>query len=303
MNNILFTKVTFYRNLKDYKFVPKLSEDKRNEIVEKIDATLDKELLKLDRSSLDDKMSDYLSTYQLIAGNNNVMFLSKDNVAINMFAGEHMTIVGSSIGFDKSVFARTKTIIDMLDKKLSMSYNDNYGYLMSDLSRVGAGLKLECGINLHAITALGKINQVKQNVRNLGFNLSSIADDNYLISTVCNLGRKESEIVLDFEGIVEKLQDLEVESAKILAVENRDEIMDRASRSVAILKSAYLLNYNELSSLLSNIRLGCNLGYVDIKKELLDELQKLIKNKNIEYVSKSELISLADTVKKILKGA
>ena len=33
MNNILFSRLIFFRNLKDYKFVPKLTEEKQKEII------------------------------------------------------------------------------------------------------------------------------------------------------------------------------------------------------------------------------------------------------------------------------
>lgn len=302
MNNVMFLKVSFYRNLKNYKFVPKLTEDKRVEIVDKIDTALDKELLKLDQNTLDANMRDYLSTFNLLAGGNNTMFLSKDNVAINLFAGEHMTITASNVGFDKSVYNRAKNIADLLSNKVEMAYSDTYGYLMSDLNKVGSGIEVQCEMNLHAIILLGKINQVRQNVRNLGFDLREKQGDTYIVSTMCNLGRKESELISDFTGIVEKLQDIETESAKILAVENRDEILNSVLRSEAILKSAHLINYTELNNLLTNLRLGANLGYTSVSEQQFNELQKLIKNKNTDNADKNELITLAEQVKKILKG-
>ncbi len=302
MNNVVFTKVSFFRNLKDYKFVPKLTDEKKAEIIEKIDASLDKELLKLDMNNLDSKTRDYLVSNELLNTASSTMFISKDNVVISLFNGEHLTITASNIGYDESVYLKAKTLVDILSNKISMAYNDTYGYLMSDIAKVGSGLKLECQINLHAINTIGKINQVKQNIKNLGFNLKDKSKDIYSLSTICNLGISSIELAKEFEKMINKLQDLELESAKLLASTNNDELLDKVQRSLAILGSAHIMDYQELSMHISNLRLGLNLGYIDLPLDSIIKLEEKVRVKNSDFVTKSELISLADSVAKIIKG-
>ncbi len=302
MTNVLQTRVQFYRNLKDYKFVPKLTEDKKQEIISKVDTALDKELLKVDVNTFDQNMRDYLNQFNIVSNKSNTMFITKDNVAITLFDGEHLTICAGGAGLDKSAYTRAKALEHIISSKISLAYNDMYGYLMSNLKKIGCGLHFECDLDLNAINTLAKINQVRQNIKNLGFMLTPKAGQIFTLSTVCNLGFSESEIVDDFMKMVSKLQDLEIESGKMLATTNSEELMDKAFRSLATLQSAYLLAPDELNSMLSDIRLGVNLGYIDVKEEKIIDLQRLVSNKSTEYISKSELIELANKAKKILKG-
>ena len=187
--------------------------------------------------------------------------------------------------------------------KISLSYSDQYGYLMSDISKVGAGIKLDCQICLPSIKELNKIDQIKQNIRQLGYVLKETNSPTiYQLSTICNLGYSEKEIFEEFDKMVQKLQDLEVESAKMLDVTNHDVILDRTMRSLAILNSCYLMTSEELKNLLINLRTGANLGMVNIDTKKLNQLQVLSNSNLSEFVSATETKELAEKVKNILKG-
>ena len=169
--------------------------------------------------------------------------------------------------------------------------------------QVGAGIKLESNIMLSAITKINKIEQVKQNVAKLGYALKETKYPAvYTLSTKCNLGISEKKIFEDFENTLIKLQELEIESVKMLDLTNHDEMLDKVNRSLAILNHAHLLTYDELYNIIVNLRMGTNLGLVDIKTEVLNKLQSLVTNKLNEIVSQTELKELAQKTKEILKG-
>ncbi len=303
MNNVIFTKATIVRNLKDYKFVPKLEEEKKGEIVDKLSSALKGKLSALNLSSADSKVIEYLKNNRLFNSNYQTLFVSeKDNLSISLFNEEHLNIVSTSIGYDKNVSKKVLDIANYLANKLSFSYNDQYGYLMSNLNYIGTGIKLECIIALPALSKIGKIDQIKRNVRQLGYQLNDIknSSDTYKLSTICNLGFTENEICNEFDKMVSKLQDLEIESAKMYDVSNHDELLDQCFRSMAILNSANLMNYSELENHIKNLRLGLNLGLVNITLEKINSLQKLCNNKDSEFISKSEMLNLAKNIKEIL---
>ena len=60
MNNILFSRLSFFRNLKDYKFVPKLSQEKHKEIVVKLSQILPNFKL-IEANQLDEKTTKFLN--------------------------------------------------------------------------------------------------------------------------------------------------------------------------------------------------------------------------------------------------
>ena len=304
MNNILFTKATIVRNLKDYKFVPKLEDGKKDEIVDKLSSALKGKLSILNLSTANVKVIENLKNNGLFNSNYQTIFVSeKDNLSISLFNEEHLNIVSTNIGYDKTTSKKVLELAKFLANKVSFSYNDQYGYLMSNLNNIGTGIKLECLIALPALAKIGKIDQIKRNVRKLGYQLSDEKNsvDIFSLSTICNLGFTENEICKEFDKMVSKLQDLETESAKMYDVSNHDELLDAYSRSVAILNSANLMNYSELKEYIKNLRLGLNLGLTSIPLDKINNLQQLCINKDSEFISKSEMLNLAKRVKEILK--
>ena len=304
MNNVLLTNVTIFRNVKDFKFEPKLSVENRQQIVEMLRDSLKGKMSILNISETDASVIKHLKNSNLLLPNTQNIFVSKnDNTAINLFNGEHIAIVSSCVGFDKIVINKAIEINQHLSGKINFAYSDEFGYLMSDLNHIGCGLKLESMIMLSAITKINKIEQVKQNVAKLGYTLRETKYPAvYTLSTKCNLGIGEKKICEDFENTILKLQELEIESVKMLDATNHDEMLDKASRSVAILNSAHLLTYDELYNIIVNLRMGLNLGIVNIDLKTLNQLQQLVTNKLNDIVSQTEMKELAMKTKEILKG-
>ena len=184
------------------------------------------------------------------------LFLSKDNKScLYLFDGEHVTIYSNQDSVEEC-YKQVKKVADILSNKISMSYNDEYGYLFSDISKIGSGLKLEAVVCLTCVKGINKIEQIKQNLLKLGYTLSSTNVQNlYKLASNCNLGSTDSEIILDFNKILTQLEEIEVESAKMLDLNNHDDLLDKTLRSIGILNSAYLLNAEELNAFLTNIRI------------------------------------------------
>lgn len=303
MNNVISTKVIVFRNVKDYKFTRKLTDQEKEEIISKVALTFE-DFQKINLNNENEGMFNYIQTADLKCGDYPVMLVSKsERIAVNFFNSEHLSIVATGYGFNTTLFEKIEIVLRNLSSKVSLSYQDDYGYLMSDLSKVGAGIVLECNICLSAINKLGKIEQVRQNMKKLGYQLKNSKIKNiYTLSTTCNLGFSAKEIYSDFSKIVEKLQSLEIESAKMQDVENHDEMMDTVMRSLAILQSAHMMGIDELIERINDIRLGVNIGLIDLSQTKMQALNELIQVQHNEFVSKSELIALSDKVKTILKG-
>lgn len=304
MNNVIHTKVSIFRNLKDYKFSEKLTIEQKQEIVEKLKTALKTKMSLLNINNADENVKKYLIDNGLLSGNTQNLFVSKnESVAINLFNVEHVNIISTTEGFDKNAILKATELANFLSNKISFAFSDEFGYLMADLNKIGSGLKIECNIALSAIKSINKIEQIKQNVSKLGYSLKETKFPAiYTLSTTCNLGISEKKIFEDFETTISKLQELELESLKMLDVQNHDEIVDKTNRSIAILNSAYLMTHEELYNLLVNIRMGLNLGLVNIDIKTLNKLQKLANSKTKEYISQTELKIIAEQVKEILKG-
>lgn len=304
MNNVISTRVSVFRNVKDYKFENKLIPEQKEEITKIIESNVKNTMYLLNVSNADEKVLKHLKDNAIIMPNTQNLFVDKkEDLAINMFSGEHLTIVSTCESFNKSAIDKVLNLAHNLANKISFSFNDEYGFLMSDISKVGAGLKIETNIMLSAIKSINKIDQVRDNVSKLGYSLNETKFPAvYTLSTTCNLGISEKQVCSDFESTLLKLQDLETESAKMLDVSKHDEIIDKAQRSLAILNSAYMLNYDELYNMIVNLRLAINLSIVDVNINKINKLQKLVIGKKNDFVSPEDMKELAKVVKVILKG-
>lgn len=304
MNNVLNTKATVYRNLHDYKFAHKLNAEQTEEIVDKINDVVKNKMNFVNISTANEKVVNFLTENRLCLPKTQLLFVSKNNdVAINLFNGEHLSITASGCGYDKKVVDRTMEISQLLSSKIQFAYSDQYGYLMSDLTKLGSGIMLEADIMLSAITKINKIDQVKQNLAKLGYSL--VGTDypaTYTLKTRCNLGVGEVNLIDEFNKTLSKLQDLETESAKMLDATNHYEMLDKVSRSVAILNSAHLLSYDELYNIIVNIRMGLNAEIPSLKLETINKLQNLVWNKLNIQINQNEMKSLSEKTKEILKG-
>ena len=304
MNNVIATKVIISRNLKDFKFTSKISEEEKQLILKKVDEALKGKMSLLNINQLDVQVFKHLKGQDLILNSSQNLFVGKrESLAINMFSGEHVSIVSTCDGFNKIAVTNAVELSQTLSDKIQFAYNDEMGYLMSDLNNVGSGIKLESVIMLSAITKINKVEQLKQNLSKLGYSLKETKYPAvYTLSTKCNLGISEKKIFEDFESTLSKLQELEIESVKMLDATNHDEMLDKVNRSVAILNSANLLNYDELFNIIVNLRMGVNIGLINLSSEVINKLQNLISSKTNDMVAQSELKELAQKAKAILKG-
>lgn len=304
MNNVISTRVSIFRNLKEFKFEHKLTADQKQEIINIVQNELKNKMALINVNNANENVIKHLKNNALILGNTQNLFVDKkEDLVINMFNGEHITIVGTSISYDKSIIQKAVALVQQLASKINFSYSDEYGYLMSDVAKLGAGIKIETNIMLSALKSINKIEQVRQNIEKLGYNLIETKYPAiYTLSTKCNLGISEKQICSDFENTLMKLQDLESESARMLDVSNHDDILDKTLRSEAILNAAHILNFDELYNIIVNLRIGLNLGMTQLDLATINNLQNLILNNKNDCTTVEEMKMLAQDAKKVLKG-
>lgn len=302
MNNVISTEISVYRNLKDYKFVPKLSAEKKGEIIDKLLSVLKGKFDYINLKTADEKTLDELKNANINFSSQHIFVDKAKRTYITLFDGEHLTIKLNSIGFDKTVYKQIENILKIINDKINLAYSDEYGYLMSDITKIGTGLFISSVVCLPNLKNIEKIEQVKQNMRKLRYKLDEKGGDSYTLSTICNLGFTEREILSEFEKMLYKLEELEVESAKLLFAENHDEIIDQVNRCLAIMNSSYLMSIRELHGHISTLRTAKSLNLVNISNDKINQLQALVNDTNEDFITKDELKTLAEKTKEIIKG-
>ena len=98
MNNVLSTRVTVNRNLKDFKFSHKLTPEQKQQVVDLLTNILNGKMSLLNLSQADEKVVKHLLTNDLLLGGTQNLFVSKNaNIAINLFTTEHISIVTTRV--------------------------------------------------------------------------------------------------------------------------------------------------------------------------------------------------------------
>jgi protein arginine kinase len=193
------------------------------------------------------------------------------------------------------------------------AYNEKYGFLTACPTNVGTGLRVSVMVHLPGLARTGNINKILDVINNFGMNIrgiygegSRVEGDMYQISNKQTLGISEKDTVKNLKLITEKIIEQERLARKILAKDSV-ELEDRVYRAYGILTNAKKISSNEVRKLLSEVKLGTDLGIIteldDLKVKKIElytkpaNLQKYI-GKQIESYERD--IKRAEIIKQIL---
>ena len=284
------TRIRFARNLNDFKF-----NLQKNEEIEQLENIVKENLFAigyglkfLKLRDMDDitKMSlveKNLISPEFILNKNetgSILINDEENICIMIGEKDHLRIQVFSSGLD---LVNTLNLAIELDEKidevLHYSKSKKYGYLTSCPSDVGTGLRASVMVHLPALTKTGNTKIVLEAISNFGINIrgvygenSATSGDMYQISNKQTLGITEKEIIENMQVIVEKIIKQERKARKILADKSLD-LEDEIYRNYGILSNCKKISSEETRILLSDIKLGVDLG---ILQELTDsKVQKM----------------------------
>jgi len=160
-------------------------------------------------------------------------------------------------------------IDDKLEQNIDIAYKENFGYLTSCPTNVGTGLRVSVMMHLPALVINGEIQQVIGALTHVGlavrgmFGEGSRAIGNvFQISNQVTLGKSEEDTLTHLKAVSGQIVEREMQARKILESEALLNLEDKVWRARGILKNARLLTSEETISLLSQDRIGIDMGIV-----------------------------------------
>ena len=323
---VLSTKIRISRNIEGYPFIQKCDEKHLQNIIRKVEDTTVplnynlkllklKDMDELTRLSLVEK---YILTAKYINRNieNKAVLMNEDeNICILLNENEHLKIQVLSSGLElENSLNLALEIEDKLDKELKFSYSGKYGYLTSNPANLGTGLRASVILHLPALTKTQNILKMVDAVSNLGMGIKSIYSENgktkgnlYQISNKQTLGIAEKDIIKNLKAVVDKIVEQERMARKILA-KNQIDLEDKVYRAYGILTNAKKISNEEMLKLMSDVRLGVDMGIIkDITDLKVNKLDILSKSANLQKYFGENLdifdseIKRAEMIKKIIK--
>lgn len=323
---VLSSRVRLARNITEFKFPNKYSKEESKKVLDKIREimpSLGYGLKFIELKDIDDITKVSLIEKHLISPDfamskkeNTAMLINEDeNICIMINEEDHIRMQVFSAGFDiENLMNLAVEIDEKLAELVNYAFSPDYGYLTSCPTNVGTGARVSVMVHLPALTITGNISKVLQVVNNFGMNIRGIYGEGtesqgniYQIFNNQSLGITEKEIIKNVKAITEKVIEQERLARKYLT-KNSVELEDRLYRSFGTISYAKKLSAEEARKLLSDVKLGTDLGII---KELEDfKVNKLLlftKPGNMQKYFGKQLnsyerdIKRAEIVKQIIK--
>ena len=282
---VISSRIRLTRNLEEFRFVSKYSKEDAIKIIEKMSEVANNigyglKLIKL--KDMDDITKMSLVEKHLISPNfvmntyeAGALLINEDeNICIMINEEDHIRLQVTSAGLELENLLNLAIEIDKkLEQLIPYAYNDKYGFLTSCPTNVGTGLRASVMVHLPALAKTGNIRKVLEVVNNFDMNIRGVygegsksSGDIYQISNKQSLGISEQEAIRNLKIITDKVIEQERLARKILA-KNQIELEDKVYRAYGILANSRKLSSEEANILLSDVKLGTDMGII---KELND---------------------------------
>jgi protein arginine kinase len=306
---VISSRVRLARNLAGYPFVGRATRRQRHEVLERCREELSAERVgrelwwldlaampELDRQMLVER---HLISRQHAAGGEElpraVAVAPDETLAVMVNEEDHLRlqVLRSGMQVDEAYHA-ADGLDDLLEEHLDLAYSPQWGYLTACPTNVGTALRVSVMLHLPALRLTGEIDKVRRAARDMQLAVrglfgegSEALGDLYQISNQTSLGRSEAEILADFQTtVVPQIISYEQQARQALLRQRQAQLDDRIWRAWGLLTHARVLGSDEVLALLSQLRMGVNLGRIDkVSIHTLNELFLLTQPAHLQKIA------------------
>lgn len=195
---------------------------------------------------------------------------------------------------------------DEFEASLDYAFDEERGYLTACPTNVGTGLRASVMVHLPAIKISGQLNQILQNIGQLGMAVRGLYGEGsqpvgnfYQISNQITLGQKEEDICNYLQTVTEQIIEQESLLRERLKTDRKYQLEDKIGRAYGILCNARMIASDEALTLLSDVRLGVDLGILSgISLRSLNELMVAIRPAHLQKLGSQEMDSTERDIKR-----
>lgn len=289
-DDIVFsTRVRFARNLSDFPFPNKMTEEQKYSVIQAVsDAVLKSssgseyqfiDISKLNENELFSLVERHLISPQFASNPaGRALILKKDeSVSIMINEEDHIRIQCIQVGleFDKA-FNEALKIEKIIGESVNYAFDSKFGYLTECPTNLGTGMRASAMIHLPALENLGALERIFNSISKFGITVrgtfgegSQTKSSMYQVSNQITLGISEKDSIENINNIIMQLVQKEQEARESF---NKVQIEDNVFRALGTLKYARMLSTDEFFALISRVRLGVSMNIIDIPISLVNEL-------------------------------
>ena len=290
---VISTRIRFARNLRDYPFPCRLSEDSKRRVAATVrNAALGgshaisgrfryiqmSELTQEEAVSLVER---HLVSPEFISNSEErqLLLLDDETVSIMINEEDHIRLQVMTEGFDLDKAYELASRIDtLLDERLKFAFSDRLGYLTQCPTNLGTGMRASVMLHLPALRATKAMRKIAENLTKLGLTIRGAYGEGtdpvavmYQLSNQISLGISEKTAIDNLKNITRQLIAQELKARE--AICGQTVIQDKVYRSEGTLRYARLISGEEALRCLSDIRMGVTSGL--IKNISLDTINRL----------------------------
>lgn len=215
----------------------------------------------------------------------------KRNISVMINEEDHLRIQGLVYGLNLSsiaseVFAFEEDIGD----DIGYAFDDTYGFLTSCPTNLGTGLRASVLLHLPGLVFTNEVEKVLKGAVQIGMAVrglygegSEIKGSLFQISNQHTLGLKEGDVIETIMKLTHMIMDIEKKARDVIFEKAQHEFEDKIFRSLAVLRSARIINTDEVLNLLSAIRFGVGVGVIkDVTLDTINEIMLTTRPANIQ---------------------
>lgn len=281
---ILSSRVRLARNIKDKPFPNRLSTDEGREIVKSVEeAFYTSHELKEGFETIylwekDDKenmsfLEKHLISSNLLNSKDKSAFICKKDGTVSIMINEEdhirMQCIYGGMAI-REAYEEINAIDDKLEETLEVPFDERLGYITACPTNLGTGMRASVMIHLPALAANNQIQGIINALTQVGMTIRGLYGEGskgygniYQISNQITLGVSEEDIINNIEAITSQLVSQELELREKMKAQYKSELEDKIWRSLGILKTARILTTQEALNLLSNVRMGKEMGIIE----------------------------------------
>ncbi|WP_026894966.1 protein arginine kinase [Clostridiisalibacter paucivorans] len=301
---VISSRIRLARNIEGINFTHMMNDEESKNVIDMVkDAVsrqnvLSKEFEFFKLSDVDELNRKVLVEEHLISPallnntNNSAFLLSKDQKATIMINEEdhiRMQILLPGLSLEKG-WDMCDKLDDALEESVEYGFDERLGYLTSCPTNIGTGLRASVMVHLPCLVLTKQANPIVQTLSQIGLTVRGLYGEGtnamgnvFQISNQTTLGNTEEGIIKKLKRILLQIIEKEQEARKII-LENREiEIEDKIWRSLGILKNARIMSSKEAMKLLSDVKLGIEMGIIkDMDHKNINELMIITQPASIQ---------------------
>ena len=242
-NVVISTRVRLARNLKNYPFPCKLSQQGREEVIEKVrdavkngNSVLADDFSYIKMSELDPRQSVSLVEKRLVSpefvsdtAGRALLLSSDERLSIMLNEEDHIRLQVITPGLSLEQAYDTADKLDtLLDERLDFAFDEKLGYLTQCPTNLGTGMRASVMLHLPALEKSNAISRIAGNLSKLGLIIRGAHGEGtepkgamYQLSNQITLGISEKAAIENLKNITDQLAAQEEQARERLCKHRR----------------------------------------------------------------------------------